>query len=170
MNSRLLYWLKAGTAYGLHSPYMYALYGEVLSVRLRRADRRRVAAAIGGTCRRERQRYGELLFKLANYFDVVEVLLPVSEACMGRVLRAAKPGVSVVVSGEADGVWLKAADGQQLFLVEAPRRLGARWCRADGSLVVPQGYNVSVDLYDTALFIANGDLASQQFVLKTGVL
>ncbi|MBQ9473561.1 MAG: hypothetical protein IJU81_04045 [Bacteroidales bacterium] len=166
--TRLGYWLSSCTAYGLHSPYMFELYTRVLSARLGRDVRRRILPR-GGCWGLSRRRYYGLLFKLASYFPVTEAVVHGGDAHAGMVLRAASSQVSVEECGEAGCVLLRCADGQRLLVVHAPHRSGL-WCGSDGSLAAPSGYNVAVDLYDVALFIANSDLAPQRFTLRTGAL
>ncbi|MCR4659169.1 MAG: hypothetical protein K5650_02615 [Bacteroidales bacterium] len=72
--NRLLFWAKATTVYGVHSPLLYGLCTDVLAARLPAATRRRLGS-----------RYCQAIYKLCRHYGVgfcqlepgvVEVLAP----------------------------------------------------------------------------------------------
>ena len=164
--TRVEYWFRAKNQYGLHSPYMFELYCDVLHAVLTRGDRRRLRRAVG-RCTCGEWRYYVLLYKLACHFRATDATLQAEGDAVRRCLAMACEGMRVTVADESEGLaWIRltAADGQRLAVVLKPH--GSRAAEREWERMKQlDDYNVSVDLYDTGLLIANKHLSRQAFIL-----
>lgn len=61
--NRIQYWFRAHTRYNLHSPFLFALYDEVLMARLD-SERSKSLPSCG------ERRYRELVYKITDFFSM----------------------------------------------------------------------------------------------------
>ncbi|MBQ8050416.1 MAG: hypothetical protein IJ197_02410 [Bacteroidaceae bacterium] len=151
--------------YGIHSPYAYGLATQVLY----RPGRYYADALLDGLfprwqhvlCRR-RVACHRLLFRLANHYQPVEILLP-----KGRLTQAAylHSGCRRARLAEEEGrgyYTLVLADGNRVHVVYDLQRHREEW----GALRMMPDVTASFDLYDMALAIADPKLNRQHYKIN----
>ena len=135
--NRIQYWFRARTRYNLHSPFLFALYDEVLLARL---DRRQ-AHVLDGVGLRNRC-YHALVYKMSDFY---------------AMRREAVNADTTVLSGS--GIVPRA------MLVRRPHRSSdaeRQW----RTLCDDPGYNIAIDLFDAGILLYNPRLRPQRWLLR----
>jgi len=143
--TRVGYWIKAQTQYGVHSPFVFEMYRKVLFARVDKGAYEAYAAQLPAevAANRRDRRYVETVYKLQDYYGLRTVCL------------------------DADEAVLMGGDGslESVKVVCRPHRCRARelrWMAQQGNAK----YNVSIDLFDVGVLLYNPKLSGQHFVLK----
>lgn len=149
------YWLKAGTQYNLHSPYLFGMYNELLYARLPKATRQRLQLR---TVPRKERQYCELLYKFAVHYKPDVVLLrDITDPHALRCLHEAREHVTVKpLVNESEDCRLLLHGTGDIALVRNPR----------GRLKDNNGHSVTLDMYHTGVVLYTRKLAPQHLLLK----
>lgn len=151
----LAYWLKAGTQYNLHSPFLYDMYNQLLYARLTKATKQNLM--LRKVPRRERQYY-ELLYKFAaRYKPDVVLLRDTSDRWAQHCLHEAKKNIIIrPLQNDETDCRLLVRDMCDVALVRQPK----------GRLMYNEGRAVTLDMYHTGVVLYTTKLMPQHLLLK----
>lgn len=162
--NRVSYWLRSQTRYGLHSPYIYRLYDEVLYAALRKSVMKQLPSKSHHLrCRQ----YYEELFKLVNYFRPAKVVLnDADDAAACQCISLACPQAQKEFSPSAlEDITFTVGKEETIALLKSPHR-SAEQALHWQQLQQCGDYRVSLDLYDVGILLNNPHLSPQHFLLK----
>ena len=128
------YCIKAKTLYNIHSPFVFDMYQNVLFARVRSG----LKARTDGHSRR----FGELRYKLMDYYSLKEV--------------QADDHTALLAGGDDIG---------SILIVDRPhasKEAEQRWAALCGD----ERYRVSIDIYRVGLLLTNRHLHREHFLLK----
>ena len=149
--NRLQHLLSAQNAYNIQSPFLYDLYCHVVDARISRSDLRKLGL-------QRRDRYGQLRFKLMDYYGAMEV--DNGRSVAADIATKGNPNIGTNLTS-----LMCREDGSLIRMMRKPHRNSeteAQW----EQLVGMTDTRMVVDLYDVGLIFTSTKLARQRFIMR----